>query len=454
MTVTDSPLTIAPRRRLLDRLPVRLNPTAVRETAWLAGGFGTKLVINLGTLFYLTHTLTVAGTGTFFALISLLACIVPFVQLGNYDLTVRDIARRADPQQVAGRALRSSAAAFCFVLPVVAALHHFVAPGVGWVPFLMVAAGELLVIRVISNVQAVATGFRQHYVTAVSDLLLGSSRLGAMYVAYRLGAGLDVVLVLYAFTALPAAVATYAWLLRRIGRPHLRGRPIFTGVADHLRMVVAWFAEMAVQQGDKPLLMTLAGPDQTGIYGTASKLFGVMLVPIDVLTQVFRPRISQAYGDGEAHGRRLARLMSLCLGGCGLLTGLGLFAAAFLAPRIAPKLTQSKYADVRVALMYLALVPPIYGLQRASVVSAIARGAVGAYAKAIAIGAVLGVGTLVLLAHRFGWLGACIATIVYMGVSCLTTWLFARQGGGPAADRSQPRYRTRPFGQPAARRRT
>ena len=425
MTATALPLPTE-RTRLLDRLPVRLNATFVRETSWLAGGFASKLVIQMGTLFYLTHDLGVAGTGTFYALISLLACLVPFVQLGNYDLTVRDIARRVDPQRVAGRAMRSSAAAFCLVLPVVALLHPLVAPHVGWAAFLMVATGELLVMRVISNVQAVATGFRQHYVTAVSDFLLGASRLAALYLAWRLGAGVDAVLILYAFTALPAAATAYAWLVRRIGRPHLRGGPIFSEVADHLRMVVAWFAEMAAREGDKPLLAAVAGAGETGIYGTATKLFSVMLVPIDVLTQVLRPRLGRAYADGDAQGRRLYHVTAAGLCACGVLTGAGLLAAALLAPHVAPKLVRGPFADARLALIYLSFVPPIYGLQRANIIAAISRGATSAYARATTVSAIVGLGTLLLLGHSHGWRAACIASQVYLATSCLLTWIFAR----------------------------
>jgi O-antigen/teichoic acid export membrane protein len=151
-----------------------------------------------------------------------------------------------------------------------------------------------------------------------------------------------------------------------------------------------------------------------------------MLVPIDVLTQVFRPRISQAYADGEEHGLRLWRIMAVGLGGCGVLAGAGLFTAAYFLPRVAPGLIKSEFADARIALMYLSFVPPLYGLQRANVVSAIARGAVGAYAAAIAMGALFGIGTLVTLAPTHGWRGACIASQVYLAVSCLTTWLFSR----------------------------
>ncbi len=425
--------------RLLARLPVRVNATFVRETAWLAGGFASKLAINLGTLYYLTHNLDVAGTGTFFSLVALLACLVPFVQMGNYDLTVRDIARRADPRAVAGRAMRSSGVAFGFVLPVAALLRPALAPRVGWAPFLMVAVGELLVMRVISNVQAVATGFRQHYVTAVSDFLLGASRLAAFYVAWRWRAGLDAVLMLYALTALPAAVVTYGWLVRRVGRPHLRGGPLLAGFADHLRMVVAWFAEMAATQGDKPLLTAVAGPAATGIYGTAGKLYGVLLVPIDVLSQVLRPRLGRAYADGEAHGRRLYRVTAAGLFACGLVTGGGTLAAALLAPRVAPRLVRGPFADARLVLVYLSFALPIYGLQRANIIAAISRGATSAYARATTVSAAVGLTTLALLGHAYGWRGACVALEVYLATSCGVIWLLTRaEGRWPLASPAGP----------------
>lgn len=410
-------------RKGLSRL---FGATIIRETAWLAGGFASKLFIQMGTLYYLTHNLGVERTGIFFALISLFACLVPFVQLGNYDLTIRQIARREDPQLVAGRAMRSSAAGFFILLPILLLLRPLLAGQASWAAYLMVAISELLVMRVLSNIQAVATGFRLHYVCAVSDFLIGLSRFIAVYIAARLGAGINTVLMLYAFTTAPATLAAYIWMVRKIGVPTYGHGPIFTDIKDHLNMIVAWFGEMAAREGDKPLLNAFSNARQTGIYGTATRLFSVMLVPIDVLTQVFRPRVSQAYADGEEKGLRLWRIMAAGLGGCGVLAGAALFAAAYLIPRVAPSLIKSEFAEARIALMYLAFVPPLYGLQRANVVSAIARGAIAAYAWAIAIGAAFAVGTLIILAPAHGWRGACVAQQVYLGVSCLTTWLLSR----------------------------
>jgi O-antigen/teichoic acid export membrane protein len=412
-----------PARRGLGRF---FRATIIRETAWLAGGFTSKLLIQMGTLYYLTHNLGVERVGIFFALISLFACLVPFVQLGNYDLTIRNIARRDDPQLVAGRAMRISFASFFLLLPILLLLRPLLAGHVSWTAYLMVALSELLVMRVLSNVQAVATGFRLHYVCAVSDFLIGLSRFIAVYIAARMGAGLNAVLMLYALTTTPATLAAYGWMVRRIGPPRFSNIALFTDMKSHLNMVVAWFGEMAAREGDKPLLNAFSGARQTGIYGTATKLFNVILVPIDVLTQVFRPRISQAYADGEEHGRRLHRVMSAGLGGVGVLAGAGLFTAAYFLPRVAPSLIKSEFAEARIALMYLAFIPPLYGLQRANVVTAIARGAVGAYAAAISVGAVAGLGTLALLAPAHGWRAACIGAQVYLAVSCLTTWLFAR----------------------------
>lgn len=397
------------------------------EIAWLAAGTVSKLLIQLGTLYYLTTTLGRDGVGSFFAVIGLLACLVPFVQLGNYDLTIRQIARREDPQLVAGRAMRSTFAAFAFMVPLLLVLRPLMASEVGWAAFLFVATGELLIMRVMSNVQAVATGFRLHYVVAVCDFLLGVSRFAAVYVASRWGAGVDTVLTLYAFTSIPAAVAAYAWMVARIGAPHWRGGALFADFADHRRMVVAWFAEMAAGEGSKPLLNALSGAGATGIFGTATKLFAVTLIPIDLLTQVFRPRVSQAYSDGEAHGRRLGRKMSVSLCGLGVLAGVGLFAVAWALPWFAPQLAASQFGDARYALMFLAIVPPIYGLQRANVITAISRGATGAYASATAIGAIAGLTVLAAMASRFGWAGACAGYFVYVLTSCVATWWLGRE---------------------------
>ncbi|MDB5326830.1 MAG: polysaccharide biosynthesis protein [Phycisphaerales bacterium] len=418
----------------------RFNPAYLIETGWLAGGFISKLLIQIGTLYYLTAGLGRDGVGTFFALLGMLACVVPFVQLGNYDLTIRQIARGEDPAVVSGRAMRSTIAAFLAFLPVLLILRLLLAKDVGWAAYLMVATGDLLGMRVVANVQAVATGFRWHYVVAVGDFLIGLTRFVAVFVAAHFHASVDAMLMLYAFTSLPAAFASYAWMVWRVGRPQWRGGELFADFADHRRMVIAWFAEMAAGQGDKPLLKALSDAGQTGIYGTASKFFAVVIVPIDLLTQVFRPRIGHAYAQSAEAGRRLGTKMTLTLLGLGLMAGGGLFTVAWLLPWVAPKLMKSDFADVRLALMWLSIVPPVYGLQRANVILSIARGATGVYASATMIGAAVGLSTLAILAPRFGWHAACGAYFVYICTSCVATWRLGRETPAiePASAALQP----------------
>jgi O-antigen/teichoic acid export membrane protein len=279
--------------------------------------------------------------------------------------------------------------------------------------------------RVVSNVQALATGFRLHYVCAVSDFLLGLSRFIAVFAASKLGGGLDAMLMLYAFTSLPGAIVTYAWMVRRYGSPHWRGGGFFTEFRDHQRMVVAWFSEMAAREGDKPLLLALSTPAQTGIYGTATKLFLVCIVPIDLLTQVFRPRVGQAYGDGEVSGKRTGRLMTITLFGIGALTTVGMLTVLLLLPRFVPQLMNSHFADARVALIYLAFLPPVYGLQRAAVITAISRGTTGIYATSTALSAVMSASTILLLAPTYGWRGACAGLLVYLASSSAAIHILA-----------------------------
>ena len=262
----------------------------IREAAWLVSGFALKAIIQIGTLYYLTHNLGVERAGIFYAVLSFFAIVVPFAQLGNYDLTVRQIAQGEHPPLVAGRAMRSTIASFLFLLPIVLVIKPLVSAQVGWPAFLLMAVSELFVMRVHTNVVAVATGFRLHYVSAISDFAMGLSRFIVVYTAARLLAGLNELLVLYAFTTVPVTLGAYIWLIRRIGRPMIRSVQILADFGDHVTMVIAWFLEMVARDGDKLLLTEFSSPLQTGIYGTAVRLFGVTLVPIDILSQVFRPR--------------------------------------------------------------------------------------------------------------------------------------------------------------------
>jgi O-antigen/teichoic acid export membrane protein len=274
---------------------------------------------------------------------------------------------------------------------------------------------------------AVATGFRLHYVSAISDFAIGLSRLIVVYTAAMLVAGLNVVLVLYALTSVLVGLGAYIWLVRRIGRPIIRSGKILADFGDHITMVVASFLEMLARDGDKLLLTEFSSPMQTGIYGTAIRLYSVTLVPIDILSQVFRPRLGRAWAEGKRSGARLWAIMIVCFGGWGLIAGAGLFLVAHFLPLIAPSWIKSDFADVRSALMFLAFVPPVYGLQRANIIDAISRGAIKAYAAGTGVGVVCGLSALIVLAPSYGWRSACLGTLIYFAVSALAIWLFSRK---------------------------
>jgi O-antigen/teichoic acid export membrane protein len=413
------------------------NTLILREASWLAGGVLLKAVAQLGTLYCLTRTLNVEQVGTFFAILSLFALVVPFIQLGTYDITVREIARREQPALVAGRAMQRTTATFLLLFPIVLLLKRWIPGEVSWTAFLLLAVSELFITCVLTNVMAVATGFRLHYVAALSDLLAGWSRFAAIYVAWQLGGGLNLVLILYAFTSLPATYGAYSWMVRRIGRPVIPPGPITADLKDHMTMLCAWVSEMAARSGDKLLLAEFAGAFDTGIYGAATRLFGIALVPIDILTQVFRPRIGRAYADGGAIGTRLWLMTAACLGGLGLIAGVGVVLIALILPRVMPSLVRSDFAEVRLALLYLAFVPALYGLQRATVIDAIARSAIRAYAVGAAVGAGCGVATLIGLAPAYGWRAGCIGLSVYFAMSALATWVLSRYFSNPLAHESK-----------------
>ena len=74
--------------------------------------------------------------------------------------------------------------------------------------------------------------------------------------------------------------------------------------------------------------------------------------------------------------------------------------------------------------MYLAIVPPIYGLQRASVICAISRGATGAYAGAMTLSAACSTAFIVIFTPHYGWRAACFASMGYLALSAVMSWAF------------------------------
>ncbi|MDB5296489.1 MAG: polysaccharide biosynthesis protein [Phycisphaerales bacterium] len=408
------------------------------EAAWLGGGFAIKLPIQLGTLYVLTRGLGAAGVGTFFALVGLFACVAAFVQLGTYDLVIRDVARGEPAREVVGRAFVLMTASFACLLPLLLAAKPLVAGGVGWPAYVAVTLTEAYGVRLTVVANALAIARRATHVCAAGDVLLTGGRLAAVWAATALAPGVDAVLVAYAAASAVVTAVMVGWVVRRAGRPVLRTAGALREVGEHARMVAAWSMEMLAREGDKPILAALSDPRQAGIYGTATRLFLIALVPIDLLSTVFRQRAGRASAD-PVGGARVRRQMAVSFAACGAAAAGGLVALAWLLPRVAPERIRAEFADAQTALLYLAVAAPIYGLQRANVISAIARGATGAYAKATAAAAVIAVATLAAAAPAHGWRAACAALVAYLSVSCLLTWVLApiRLSGDVPADEAE-----------------
>ena len=412
-------------------------PARLRTDVFLTfAGKGITLLLTVATVSVVARALGPSGQGLFAVAYTLSLLLVQLGGLGlttaNPYFTARDPAARP---QIVGNAVWF-AAALGLALVAVGVVLKLVAPdtveGIGWTPLLVTLAGIPGGLAALF-LQAVLLGEGRMVAYNAVDVGQAALTLAGLVVAlFVLDEGLTGALLVIGAGRYVGALA-YLLLLARASVPALRPD---IGLARTMlrygfRIYVAALVSLLVIRLDLLLVNAFLGSGEAGLYSVAAALAdGMFVLPMVVGLNLFT-RVAR--GDPDRATAEIFRSVSV-------LYGLVCLATVPVAGFGIRAIFGERYAGAE--SLYYWLLPGIFCLGMLTILShhfagrGFPRAAMGIWFVGLAVNLVI---NLVFLPGRGAWVAALASSISYALLLALHMWLFARDAGGFAVLRPNPR---------------
>jgi O-antigen/teichoic acid export membrane protein len=336
----------------------RLRTSAIaRNTLWMLGGNGLKLVIQAAYFILIARSLEPAQYGAFVAVVAIAAIVSPFVGVGTSNLIIRNVAH--DPRSFSRSwgngllvTLVSGAAALALVLSCV-----FLLPAdVGWRVLFLVAAADLVFGRIVDFCGFAFSSVDRFGATAQLNMWISLSRLTGLGVLVALvhRPSIEAWAATYLVATFATAAGALGWGLAKLEKPTLRISEIWPELKEGVYFSVGLSAQTIYNDIDKTMLAKLGDLPATGIYGAAYRVIDVSLVPLRSILSAANPGFFRAgHLGGITETRRyMARLLPKTIA-YSMLVMIGLLALAPVVPHILGK----EYVGSVSALRWLAVLP-------------------------------------------------------------------------------------------------
>ncbi len=336
----------------------RLRTSAIaRNTLWMLGGNGLKLVIQAAYFILIARSLEPAQYGAFVAVVAIAAIVSPFVGVGTSNLIIRNVAHDARSfSRSWGNGLLvtlvSGAAALALVLSCV-----FLLPAdVGWRVLFLVAAADLVFGRIVDFCGFAFSSVDRFGATAQLNMWISLSRLTGLGVLVALvhRPSIEAWAATYLVATFATAAGALGWGLAKLEKPTLRISEIWPELKEGVYFSVGLSAQTIYNDIDKTMLAKLGDLPATGIYGAAYRIIDVSLVPLRSILSAANPGFFRAghLGGIRETRRYMARLLPKTIA-YSMLVMIGLLALAPVVPHILGK----EYVGSVSALRWLAVLP-------------------------------------------------------------------------------------------------
>jgi O-antigen/teichoic acid export membrane protein len=336
----------------------RLRASSIaKNTLWMLGGNGLKLVIQAVYFILIARSLEPAQYGGFVAVVAIAAIVSPFVGLGTSNLVVRNVARDPDSfSQSWGNGLLITLCSGAAALFLVLCCAFLLPAGLHWSVLFLVAVADLLFARIVDFCGFAFSALDRFGATAQLNMWISLSRLiGLAILVVRVHhPSVEAWAVVYLAATLATAAGALLWGLLTLEKPTLKIDAVWPELKEGVFFSVGLSAQTIYNDIDKTMLAKLGDLAATGIYGAAYRIIDVSLVPLRSLLSAANPGFFRAghIGGVRETRRYMSRLLPKALAYAALATA-GLFLIAPVIPHILGK----EYAQSISALRWLAVLP-------------------------------------------------------------------------------------------------
>lgn len=391
-------------RRVFLYRPGRL----ARGTLSVSSGMFIQGVLQAAILVVLARALGVTEYGGFVAAAAFITLLVPLAGMGCGFLLVRDSAR--DHQlfpEAFGRSLIILAMTALPLIVLALAIGHFILPSqVSTAAILALAISELIFAPASELVARAYQAFELTGRMAFFRAALFAVRLivlAFLWLTTRITT--TSAAIAYAGSSIIVAIIALALVARELGVPEFRLNGILEGMEDGFHFSVNYTAFRMNSDIDKVMLAKLASPATAGFVGAAFRLMQGVMLPIRALLEAGYARFFNAGAQGTTATINLARKWLPLPLAYSVLTGVGIFIFAGLAPVLLGQDFGSSVLVLRWFAPYPVVALLHYGLDTMLTTSNRQRFT----ARVMMAGAVINVGLNFWLIPILSWKGAVLS---------------------------------------------
>ena len=401
----------------------KLASPLARNTLWALGGSGMRLFIQAIYFIIIARCLGPGQYGGFIATAALTGVISPFVGLGCGLLLIKNVSRdRSLFSEYWGNGLLttliSGAVLTCFAMIV---CRLVLPPSIPMMVIVFISVSDLIFVKFLDMG---AWAFQS------IEKLSGNARLNVLASLTRLVgiAGLALAVphpsvmfwsAVYLAGSVLAALIAVAWVTISMGKPKVALRRIWGEVTEGFYFSVSLSATTIYNDIDKTMVARLATLEAAGVYAAAYRLIDVAVIPVRALLCAAYPSFFRVGKDGLAATVRQSRRLLVGI----LPYSLIAFATLMLGAPLVPHILGHQYADITLALRWLALLPLLKTLHYFTADALTGAGHQGTRTLIQIIVAVFNVLINLWLIPVYGWRGAAWTSIASDGLLALSLWI-------------------------------
>jgi O-antigen/teichoic acid export membrane protein len=334
-----------------------LKTALARNTAWMIGGQGLRLVIQAVYFIEIARSLGVRNYGAFIGVVALVGIVYPFASLGSGNLLIKNVSREKSLFSAYwGRALVFTAIGGTPLLIAVSLVARFMLPPeIPRLLIVLVAAADIYGLNIITvSAQAFQAFERLGWTAAINAMMTGGRLVGAL-ILIAVQPHPSALQWSYLYFGATAAVALVTSILVcvKLGLPKLSWPQARGEVREGFYFAASQTAQTVYNDIDKTMLARLSTLEATGIYGAAYRIIDVSFVPVSALLWSSYPSFFREGARGIASSLAYARpLLLRALAYAAVVCG-GLLLGAGIVPHILGE----QYRSTAEALRWLSVLP-------------------------------------------------------------------------------------------------
>lgn len=390
----------------------------IKATLWLASGYLIKQGTQFLSFILLARLIGSYGLGAFNSVLAFAALVSPFVEMGGYNLVVKDISHGLPPNKAIGNSLTLSLMLFPIVLILALLLKNMLFCGLDCKFVFCIVVAEILSNRITSLVAGanVAQGLGKR--NGIVESSMGITRLILVCILYHLHGNLDMWAYLYASQSILFSSIVLYWSHKTWGKIELVDiKSLRERFSDGLHFAFANSSQTASLELDKVLLGGLSGYSQVGIFSAAQRIVTIPNVFIfSLLTSVY-PNFfrlgSISHRKSKDYGLNLLKYtVPFSVISCITL---------FILSEFIVRLLGESFYGAQEAMKVLSVLILLNGIHYP-----LADALTGANKQVVRTGLyiftlIMNLGLNFILIPKYGWRGAAISTLLSQG--CLVIFL-------------------------------